>query len=82
MRKELSMGKALEVFGFDEKEALAILMISSPAYYFCHQVILAMAMHCAQLTLQREWRQDLTQATTEEDLVEYYMTPLCEIKEG
>lgn len=81
MKKELSMGKAFEVFGFDEKEALSLLMIDSPAYYFCHQVIVAMAVHCAQLTLQREWRQDLTQATTEEELVDYFLTPLCEIKE-
>ena len=81
MRKELSMAKALEVFGFDEKEALALLMINSPAYYFCQQVIVAMAAHCAQLTLQREWRQDLTQATTEAELVDYYLTPLCEVKE-
>lgn len=81
MRKELSMAKALEVFGFDDKEALAILMIDSDAYYFCQMVIITMAQHCAQLTLQREWRQDLTQATTEAELIDYYMTPLCEIKE-
>ena len=81
MRKELSMAKALEVFGFDAKEALALLTANNSAYYFCHQVIIAMATHCAQLTLQREWRQDLTQAATEAELVDYYMTPLCEIKE-
>ena len=81
MRKELSMAKAFEVLGFDAKEAIALLTVNQPAFYFCHQVIIAMAAHCAQLTLQREWRQYLTQATTEAELVDYYLTPLCEIKE-